>query len=189
MTQRINKAKSIIPLIASHGKDLPVGNLDLLITDSACRCKFKHVERVMYFSRPTDIAVNQRLLDTQLFSHITERHTPTDSVCAIWLILPQEKPEHCSSETGEYQDGYLYKGWRSSAAAALLPKVYLEQLSLLLLRLLHINVFVFLPVHKEARLKSVCASAAFLIAIGKSRCSCFCFFFFFIPHLCFCAEY
>lgn len=74
----------------------------------------------------------------------------------------------------------IYKGWRSSATAALLPKVYLEQLSLLLIWLLHINIFVFLPVHKKSRLKSVCASAAFLISIGESRCSWgfFCLFFF-----------
>lgn len=80
VTQRTNKAKTIICLIASHCKDLPVGYLDPLITGSACRCKLKHIERAMYFSRPTDIAVNQRLLDTQIPSHITERHTQTLSV-------------------------------------------------------------------------------------------------------------
>lgn len=105
VTRSTNKAKIIIPLITSRCKDLLVGYLDSLITGSACRCKLKHVERVMYFRRPNDIVVNQKLLDTQLPSHITERHRPTDSVCATWLILPQGKPEHHTSEAGEYQDG------------------------------------------------------------------------------------
>lgn len=130
----------------------------------------------MYFSR---YSCKPKTLDTQLPSHITEKH----SLC--YLAGPASgkgsQGEHHSSEAGEYQHGGIYNQCRSSATAALLPKVYLEQLSLLLLWLLHINVFVFQPVHKEACLKSVCASAAFPIATGESRHSwCFFLFFFFL---------
>ena len=110
----------------------------------------------------------------------------TDYGCALQLILPQGEPEHHFSETGEYQSGYIYRRWSSSrcsgisvpvffrsATAAFLPKVYSEQLSLLLLWLLHTSVFVLLPVPKAAHLKYVRASAAFLMAIGESGCSCF----------------
>lgn len=83
MTQRTYKAKTTIWLKASHCKDLPVGYLDPLITGCACRCKLKHVGRVRYFSRSTDTVVNQRLLDTQLPSDITERHTPTGCLCYL----------------------------------------------------------------------------------------------------------
>lgn len=135
VTRRTNKARTIICVMASHGKDLPVGYLNPLITGSACRCKLKHVEKVMHMRRPNDIVVNQRVLSLSLSlsfpSHITERHTPTDCLCC--LILPWGKPEHHSSEAGEYQDGYIHEGWKSSATAALLPRVYLKQLSLLLL--------------------------------------------------------
>lgn len=51
----------------------------------------------------------------------------------------------------EYQFQFFFR----STTAALLPKVYLEQLSLLLLSLLHTNVFIVLPVPKEAHLKSL----------------------------------
>lgn len=66
---------------------------------------------------------------------------------------------------------YQFHFFSHSATAALMPKVYLEQLSLLLLWLPNTDVFVLLPMPKESHLKSVCASVAFLIAIGESRCS------------------
>lgn len=86
MTQRTNKAKTLIPLIAAIVK------ICLWVISTSdhrqcmCRCNLKHIEIVMYFSRLTDAVVNQRLLILS-FLLMSQRNT----ACAIWLVLPQEK--------------------------------------------------------------------------------------------------
>lgn len=52
-----------------------------------------------------------------------------------------------------------------SGTVAMLPKACLDQLSLLLLWLLHTNISGLLPLPKEAHLKFVCISAAFLMHV------------------------